>query len=145
MGVMNYVFAGYGPFAGEIANRSSGALIVKEACTTVAYALFNLQERGRLFLGPGVKVYAGQIIGEHCRAGNLVVNPAKGKKLTNMRAAGSDENVILTPPHRLSLEDYILVEVTPAAIRLRERNGSAGKTRGRRCPGNLIEDNGVAS
>jgi GTP-binding protein len=152
MGVMNYVFAGYGPFAGEIANRSSGALVVKEACTTVAYALFNLQERGRLFLGPGVKVYAGQIIGEHCRAGNLVVNPAKGKKLTNMRAAGSDENVILTPPHRLSLEDYIafinddeLVEVTPAAIRLRERNGSAGKTRGRRGPGNLIEDNAIAS
>jgi len=152
MGVMNYVFAGYGPFAGEIANRSSGALVVKDACTTVAYALFNLQERGRLFLGPGVKVYAGQIIGEHCRAGNLVVNPAKGKKLTNMRAAGSDENVILTPPHRLSLEDYIafinddeLVEVTPAAIRLRERNGSAGKIRGRRCPGTLIKDNGVAS
>ena len=138
MGVMNYVFAGYGPFAGEIVNRSSGALVVKEACTTVAYALFNLQERGRLFLGPGVKVYAGQIIGEHCRAGDLVVNPAKGKKLTNMRAAGSDENVILTPPHRLSLEDCIsfinddeLVEVTPAAIRLRERNGSVGKTRGR--------------
>ena len=128
-GVMNYVFAGYGPFAGEIINRSSGVLVVKEACTTVAYALFNLQERGRLFLGPGVKVYGGQIIGEHCRTGDLVVNPAKGKKLTNMRAAGSDENVILTPPHRLSLEDCLafinddeLVEVTPAAIRLRERN-----------------------
>jgi GTP-binding protein len=141
MGVMNYVFAGYGPFAGEIVNRSSGALVVKEACTTVAYALFNLQERGRLFLGPGVKVYAGQIIGEHSRAGHLVVNPAKGKKLTNMRAAGSDENVILTPPLRLSLEDYIsfinddeLVEVTPAAIRLRERSGSVGKARGGRCP-----------
>ena len=141
MGVMNYVFAGYGLFAGEIVHRSSGALVVKEACTTVAYALFNLQDRGRLFLGPGVKVYAGQIIGEHCRAGDLVVNPAKGKKLTNMRAAGSDENVILTPPHRLSLEDYIsfinddeLVEVTPAAIRLRERSGSAGKARGGICP-----------
>ena len=135
MGVMNYVFAGYGPFAGEIVNRTSGTLVVKDTCTTVAYALFNLQERGRLFLGPGVKVYGGQIIGEHCRAGNLVVNPAKGKKLTNMRAAGSDENVILTPPHRLSLEDCIafindheLVEVTPAAIRLRERNESAGRT-----------------
>ena len=73
--------------------RSSGTLVVKEACTTVAYALFNLQERGRLFLGPGVKVYAGQIIGEHCRTGDLVVNPAKGKKLSNMRAAGKDENV----------------------------------------------------
>ncbi|MDY6954202.1 MAG: translational GTPase TypA, partial [Thermodesulfobacteriota bacterium] len=89
MGVMNYVFAGYGPYAGEISHRRSGALVAKEACTTVAYALFNLQERGRLFLGPGVKVYGGQIIGEHCRAGDLVVNPAKGKKLTNMRAAGS--------------------------------------------------------
>ena len=129
MGVMNYVFAGYAPFAGKILNRSSGALVVKEACTTVAYALFNLQERGRLFLGPGIKVYAGQIIGEHCRDGDLVVNPAKGKKLTNIRAAGSDENIILTPPHRLSLEDCLafinddeLVEVTPVAIRLRKRN-----------------------
>ena len=138
MGVMNYVFAGYGPFAGEISSRSSGALVVKDACTTVAYALFNLQERGRLFLGPGVRVYGGQIIGEHCRAGDLVVNPAKGKKLTNMRAAGSDENVILTPPQHLSLEDCIafinddeLVEVTPAAIRLRERNRSTERTRER--------------
>jgi GTP-binding protein len=128
-GVMNYVFSGYGPFAGEISNRISGALVAKDACTTVAYALFNLQERGRLFLGPGVKVYGGQIIGEHCRPGDLVVNPAKGKKLNNMRAAGSDENVILTPPHRLTLEDCIafinddeLVEVTPATIRMRERN-----------------------
>jgi GTP-binding protein len=127
MGVMNYVFAGYGPFAGKILNRSRGALVAKETCTTVAYALFNLQERGCLFLGPGVKVYGGQIIGEHCRAGDLVVNPAKGKKLTNIRAAGSDTNVILTPPHHLSLEDRIafindgeLLEVTPAAIRLRK-------------------------
>jgi GTP-binding protein len=128
MGVMNYVFAGYGPYAGEITNRTSGVLVSKEDCTTVAYALFNLQERGTIFLGPGVKVYRGQIIGEHCRAGDLVVNPAKGKKLTNMRASGSDENVILTPPTLLSLEDCIafinddeLVEVTPAAIRLRKR------------------------
>ncbi|OEU78784.1 MAG: GTP-binding protein TypA, partial [Desulfobacterales bacterium S5133MH4] len=87
MGVMNYVFSGYGPFAGEMLNRSRGALVAKDACTTVAYALFNLQDRGSLFLGPGVKVYSGQIIGEHCRAGDLVVNPAKGKQLTNMRAS----------------------------------------------------------
>lgn len=133
MGVMNYVFSGYGPFAGEMLNRSRGALVAKDACTTVAYALFNLQNRGSLFLGPGVKVYSGQIIGEHCRVGDLVVNPAKGKQLTNMRASGSDENVILTPPYRLSLEDCIafinddeLVEVTPAAIRLRKRNGLNG-------------------
>ncbi|MCD4777663.1 MAG: translational GTPase TypA, partial [Desulfobacterales bacterium] len=107
MGVMNYVFAGYGPFAGEMLNRSNGALVVKDACTTVAYALFNLQERGCLFLGPGVKVYSGQIIGERSRTGDLVVNPAKGKQLTNMRASGTDESVTLTPPHRLSLEDCI--------------------------------------
>ncbi len=128
MGVMNYVFADYGPYAGDITNRINGVLVVKEDCATVAYALFNLQDRGQLFLGPGVKVYGGQIIGEHCRTGDLVVNPAKGKKLTNMRASGSDENVILTPPVKLSLEDCIsfinddeLVEVTPAAIRLRKR------------------------
>jgi GTP-binding protein len=128
MGVMNYVFAGYGPYAGEITNRTSGVLVAKENCTTVAYALFNLQDRGTLFLNPGVKVYKGQIIGEHCRTGDLVVNPAKGKKLTNMRASGSDENVILTPPALLSLEDCIafinddeLLEVTPKAIRLRKR------------------------
>jgi GTP-binding protein len=129
MGVMNYVFAGYGPFAGEMLNRSNGVLVVKDACTTVAYALFNLQDRGCLFLGPGVKVYSGQIIGERSRAGDLVVNPAKGKQLTNMRASGTDESVTLIPPRRLSLEDCIafinddeLVEVTPVAIRLRKRN-----------------------
>jgi len=129
MGVMNYVFADYGPFAGELLNRSNGTLVVKDACTTVAYALFNLQDRGRLFLGPGVKVYSGQIIGERSRAGDLVVNPAKGKQLTNMRASGTDESVTLTPPHHLSLEDCIafinddeLVEVTPVAIRLRKRD-----------------------
>ncbi|MCK5507360.1 MAG: translational GTPase TypA, partial [Desulfobacterales bacterium] len=129
MGVMNYVFSGYGPFAGEMLNRSNGALVVKNACTTVAYALFNLQDRGRLFLGPGVKVYSGQIIGERSRTGDLVVNPAKGKQLTNMRASGTDESVTLTPPHHLSLEDCIafinddeLVEVTPVAIRLRKRD-----------------------
>ncbi len=127
MGVMNYVFAEYGPYAGEIKNRSNGALVVKEPSTTVAYALFNLQERGRLFIGPGEKVYKGQIIGENAREGDMVVNPAKGKKLTNMRASGSDENVVLTPPVKMSLEDCIayinddeLVEVTPESIRLRK-------------------------
>jgi len=131
MGIMNYVFAEYGPYAGEIKNRNNGVLVVMENCTTVAYALFNLQDRGKLFWGPGEKVYAGQILGEHCRSNDLVVNPAKGKKLTNMRASGSDENVVLTPPLILSLEDCIayinddeLVEVTPESIRLRKR-GSA--------------------
>lgn len=128
MGVMNYVFAEWGPFAGEIQSRRNGVMIVKESCTTVAYALFNLQERGQLFLGPGIDVYQGQIIGEHCRPADLVVNPAKGKKLTNIRASGTDEAVILTPPLDMSLEDCIayidddeLVEITPAAIRLRKK------------------------
>ncbi|MDW7773491.1 MAG: translational GTPase TypA [Desulfobulbaceae bacterium] len=128
MGVMNYVFAEWGPYAGEIQNRQNGVMIVKEPCTTVAYALFNLQDRGRLFLCQGINVYQGQIIGEHCRAADLVVNPAKGKKLTNMRASGTDEAVILTPPLDMSLEDCIayidddeLVEITPAAIRLRKK------------------------
>ena len=127
MGMMNYVFAEYGPFAGDIVNRVNGVLIVKEACTSVAYALFNLQDRGKLFLGPGVPVYEGQIVGENSKNNDLTVNPAKTKKLTNIRAAGSDENVILTPPVQMNLERCIefinddeLVEVTPKNIRLRK-------------------------
>ena len=127
MGVMNYVFDEYGPHAGEIRQRVNGALVAMSTCTTVAYALFNLQDRGRLFVGPGVNVYAGQIVGENSRENDLTVNPAKGKKLTNVRAAGSDENVVLTAPTILSLEGCInfinddeLVEVTPQSIRLRK-------------------------
>ncbi|BCL59568.1 GTP-binding protein [Desulfomarina profundi] len=130
MGMMSYVFSEYGPYAGDIINRVSGVLVVKEPCTAVAYALFNLQDRGKLFIKPGAPLYQGQIIGEHCRAADLVVNPAKGKKLTNMRASGSDEAVILTPPAVMTLEDCIayinddeLVEVTPKSIRLRKRPG----------------------
>jgi GTP-binding protein len=131
MGVMNYIFAEWGPYAGEIQNRINGVMIVKEPSTTVAYALFHLQERGRLFLGPGIETYPGQIIGEHCRPADLIVNPAKGKKLTNIRASGSDDAVILTPPIDMSLEDCIsyinddeLVEITPKAIRLRKKKGT---------------------
>lgn len=127
MGIMSYLFLNYAPYAGDIPNRTNGVLIVKQDCVTVAYALFNLQDRGILFVGPGQEVYKGQIIGEHSRPSDLVVNPAKGKKLTNVRAAGSDENVLLIPPRVMSLEDclsYInddeLVEVTPVAIRLRK-------------------------
>ena len=127
MGIMSYVFSDYGPYAGDIVNRISGVLIVKEPCTAVAYALFNLQDRGKLFVDPGAPLYQGQIVGEHCRSTDLVVNPAKGKKLTNMRASGSDEAVILTPPVVMSLEECIayinddeLVEVTPESIRLRK-------------------------
>jgi len=130
MGMMSYVFAEYGPWAGDIKNRVNGVLVVKEACTSVAYALFNLQDRGRLFVGPGFPMYQGQIVGECSRAADLVVNPAKGKKLTNMRASGSDEAVILTPPVAMTLEDCIayinddeLVEVTPQSIRLRKKTG----------------------
>jgi len=128
MGLMSYVFSEYGPYAGEIINRVSGVLLVKEPCTAVAFALFNLQERGKLFIQPGAPLYPGQIIGEHSRSTDLVVNPAKGKKLTNMRASGSDDAVILTPPTTMSLEECIayinddeLVEITPLSIHLRKR------------------------
>lgn len=128
MGMMSYVFSEYGPYAGDIINRVSGVLLVKEPCTAVAFALFNLQERGKLFIHPGAPCYPGQIIGEHSRSTDLVVNPAKGKKLTNMRASGTDDAVILTPPTTMSLEECIayinddeLVEVTPESIRLRKR------------------------
>ena len=131
MGMMSYVFSEYGPYAGDIINRVSGVLLVKEPCTAVAFALFNLQERGKLFIHPGAPLYPGQIIGEHSRSADLVVNPAKGKKLTNMRASGTDDAVILTPPVTMSLEECIayinddeLVEVTPASIRLRKRAGT---------------------
>lgn len=128
MGTMNYVFLEYGPYVGELKTRANGVLITKDTCTTVAYGLFNLQDRGKMFVGPAINVYEGQIVGEHCRSNDLVVNPGKGKKLTNMRAAGSDDNVLLIPPTELTLEDCIayinddeLVEVTPKTIRLRKR------------------------
>ncbi|MBA4418600.1 MAG: translational GTPase TypA [Syntrophus sp. (in: bacteria)] len=127
MGVMNYVFLCFDEYAGEIKNRTRGVLIAMEQSTTVAYALFNLQERGKLFLGPGERVYAGQIIGEHSREADIIVNPAKGKKLTNMRASGSDDAVMLTPYVNMTLEECIsyinddeLVEITPESIRLRK-------------------------
>ena len=127
MGVMNYVFLAFDEYAGDIKNRAKGVLIAMEECTTVAYALFNLQGRGSLFLGPGEKVYGGQIIGENAREADIIVNPAKGKKLTNMRASGSDDAVLLTPHIQMTLEDCIsyinddeLVEITPKSIRLRK-------------------------
>jgi GTP-binding protein len=126
-GTMNYIFLQYDDYAGELKNRNNGVLIAMEEGLTAGYALFNLQDRGTMFLGPGEKVYGGQIVGDHCRDNDLVVNPSKGKKLTNMRAAGSDENIILTPPIVMSLEKCIayinddeLVEVTPQSIRMRK-------------------------
>ena len=134
MGTMSYVFDGYDSYAGEITNRVNGVLVVKEACTSVAYALFNLQDRGSLFIWPGAPLYPGQVIGEHCRTGDLVVNPAKGKKLTNVRASGTDDAVILTPPTLMSLEECLsfinddeLVEITPESIRLRKGNKTKHK------------------
>ncbi len=127
-GVMNRSFAGYGPWRGTIAGRINGALIATGEGLAVQYALFYLQDRGALFISPGEKVYAGMIIGEHSRDNDLEVNPLKEKKLTNIRAAGKDEALLLIPPRRLSLEEAIayvgddeLVEVTPGAIRLRKR------------------------
>ena len=127
LGTMNYVFDKYGPYAGDLKTRKNGVMIAKDTCVTVAFALFNIQERGELFLGPGIDVYNGQIIGECSREGDMVVNPAKGKKLTNMRASGTDEAVNLVPSRLMSLEQYIsyinddeLVEITPKSIRIRK-------------------------
>jgi GTP-binding protein len=127
-GVLNRVFHGWAPHKGAIPGRRAGVLISMEDGQSVAYALWNLEERGKLFIGPQEKVYQGMIIGEHARDNDLEVNPLKGKKLTNIRASGKDDAVTLTPPVRLSLEEAIawidddeLVEVTPNAIRLRKR------------------------
>jgi GTP-binding protein len=129
-GLIYHTFSHYGPCAeGNIAQRGNGALVANSAGKSIAFALFNLQERGRLFIGPGHDIYEGMVIGIHSRINDLVVNPMKAKQLTNMRAAGSDENVILTPPIRLTLEhalelidDDELVEVTPASIRVRKKH-----------------------
>ena len=127
-GVLNRVFHSWAPHKGPIPGRRAGVLISMENGQSVAYALWNLEERGRLFIGAQADVYQGMIIGEHSRDNDLEVNPLKGKKLTNVRASGSDEAVRLTTPITLSLEEAIayidddeLVEVTPNAIRLRKR------------------------
>jgi GTP-binding protein len=127
-GVMNRLFLGYFPWKGPIEGRRNGSLISSENGEAVHYALFYLQERGTLFVDPGDKVYVGMILGEHSRGSDLDVNPIKEKKLTNIRAAGKDDAMLLIPPRRMSLEQalaYIeddeLVEVTPGAIRLRKR------------------------
>jgi GTP-binding protein len=127
-GIMNRLFAGYQPWAGPIEGRRNGSLISSEDGVAVQYALWYLQERGTLFVDPGDRVYVGMILGEHSRGSDLEVNPIKEKKLTNIRAAGKDEAMLLIPPRRMSLEQAIayieddeLVEVTPSAIRIRKR------------------------
>jgi len=127
-GIMNRLFHAYAPYKGEIQGRRNGVLISTEAGDAVAYALWNLEDRGPMMIDPGVRVYAGMIVGEHTRDNDLEVNVLKGKKLTNIRTTSKDEAIRLTPPIRMTLERAIayiqddeLVEVTPKSIRLRKR------------------------
>jgi GTP-binding protein len=129
-GLLYHIFDGYAPRAsGIIGQRINGALVSMVQGKAVGYALFNLQERGSLFIGHGVEVYEGMIIGIHSRDNDLMVNPTKGKQLTNIRSAGADENIILVPPIKFSLEQALefidddeLVEVTPTSVRLRKKH-----------------------
>jgi GTP-binding protein len=128
-GLLYHIFDGYAPRAkGEIGQRTNGALVSMAQGKAVAYTLFDLQERGSLFIGHGVEVYEGMIIGIHARDNDLMVNPTKGKQLTNVRTQGADEKIILSPPIRFSLEQALefidddeLVEVTPASVRIRKK------------------------
>ncbi|MDP2144315.1 MAG: translational GTPase TypA [Gallionella sp.] len=128
-GLISHVFDDYGPVKADLPGRHNGVLISAEDGEAVAYALWNLEDRGRMFLVPGDKLYEGMIIGIHSRDNDLIVNPIKGKKLTNVRASGTDEAVRLTPPIRLTLESAVefidddeLVELTPKSIRIRKRH-----------------------
>ena len=127
-GIMASIFAGYGPFLGSTRNRPRGVLIVLEPGETMTYSLNRLQERGILFVGPQIRTYGGMIVGEHARENDLIVNPNVNKKFTNVRSAGADEKVFLTPPREMSLEEALafieedeLIEVTPTSLRLRKR------------------------
>ncbi len=127
-GILNHAFQKYERFKGDIAKRQNGVLISGDAGKTVAYALDNLQDRGSLFIGAGVNVYVGMIIGENARRDDITANPCKEKKLTNMRASGSDDLVKLVPPIKMTLEQALefidkdeLVEITPENIRLRKK------------------------
>jgi GTP-binding protein len=127
LGILTSIFEMFAPFKGELGGRTRGVMIANAPGRVSGYALFNLQERGTLFIKPGDDVYEGMIVGEHARDNDIIVNPTKEKQLTNIRAAGSDENIILTPPRKFTLEQAIefiaddeLVEVTPNFIRLRK-------------------------
>ena len=127
-GILNTLYDGYGPYKGDIQYRKQGSLIAYESGTTITYGLFNAQERGTLFVGPGEKVYSGMIVGQNAKTDDIEVNVCKTKKLTNTRASGSDEALKLTPPRILSLEQALefidtdeLVEITPKNIRLRKK------------------------
>jgi len=125
--IMAHRFKDYQPWKGPIPNRTNGVLISMDKGSTTAYAIDKLQDRGKFFIDPGIEVYEGQIVGEHIRAGDLVVNLTKGKQLTNMRASGSDDNVRLTPAIKFSLEEFMeyiqndeYIEVTPVSMRIRK-------------------------
>jgi len=127
-GVLHHRFMGYGPWAGTLRTRDRGVMVSMMEGTSVAFSLWNLQERGKLFIGPGIPVYEGMVVGENARAGDLEVNVTKGKKLTNIRAAGADDAIMLETPRQITLESALefigddeLVEITPASIRLRKR------------------------
>ena len=128
-GLIHHIFDHYGPMKrGGVAERPNGVMISTETGKSVGYALFNLQERGRLLIGPGEDIYEGMIVGIHSRDNDLIVNPMKGKQLTNFRASGNDENILLTPPIRFSLEQAVefinedeLLEITPKHLRLRKK------------------------
>jgi GTP-binding protein len=127
-GLLNHTFDGYEPFAGELKIRQSGSLVAMEAGEAFAYSMFKLQDRGMFFIDPGTEIYVGMIVGANSRGGDMNINLNKNKKLTNVRASGSDDNIILTPPKKLTLEEaleYItndeLLEVTPKSLRLRKR------------------------
>jgi GTP-binding protein len=127
-GLMSHIFDSYGPYKGELSERRNGVLVSQDDGQAVAYALWKLQERGRMFVSPGDVLYEGMIIGIHSRDNDLVVNPVKEKKLTNVRASGKDEHIDLVTPIQLTLEKAVefiaddeLVEITPKSIRLRKR------------------------
>lgn len=127
-GILTHTFHGYAPYKGDIPGRKNGVLIAMEQGETTAYSLDALQPRGVLFIGPGTEVYGGMIIGQHAKDNDLDVNPCKGKKLSNVRASGSDDAIKLTPPRVLTLEQALefidddeLVEITPTSIRLRKK------------------------
>jgi GTP-binding protein len=126
-GILNRVFHSYGPYGGEIKRYRNGVMIATETGDAVGYAIFNLQDRGVMFVKPQQKVYKGMIVGEHNRDADLPINVLKGKQLTNVRASGTDEHIKLVPPRELTLEDMIsyvgddeMIEVTPKSLRLRK-------------------------
>ncbi|MFT2634839.1 translational GTPase TypA, partial [Helicobacter pylori] len=127
-GVMNHSFLEFRPFSGSVESRKNGALISMENGEATAFSLFNIQERGTLFINPQTKVYVGMVIGEHSRDNDLDVNPIKSKHLTNMRASGSDDAIKLTPPRTMVLERALewieedeILEVTPLNLRIRKK------------------------